>query len=223
MISRYVKFFQVALGVEPKALQEGFTRSTRGKYVERHGKKFVFLFTDIVNYGRVLAGHSQRLEKLGVANPEKVLKLKFDDLDYGFKSLKDFKPVATSLKIRRLTQKDARLLRVLRKSCSVKDWQTLDLSLPGDYALGVFVEDRLVGAARFARIKSVPKLVDITIVMAKRARGKGYSTPLVSELISKVIKKGFTIKYRVATSNVASRAIAKRLGLTPLFSLKTFS
>jgi predicted GNAT family acetyltransferase len=44
----------------------------------------------------------------------------------------------------------------------------------------------------------------------------------VSELVGKILKRGLTPKYRVAVSNVASRAIAEKLGFVPLYSLKTY-
>lgn len=221
----YREFWQKALGVNGESLRSGFTRSSRGKYVDRHQRKYVFLFTDLRNYARVLAGHSDRLTKLGDQSPERGLQLKYDDLDYGIEKETSFQPFASSigaLKIKRLTPKHKRKIAVFRKKCSRKDWETLDLAFEKDFALGLFEGEVLLGISRFAKMPSVPKLVDITVVVARKARGRGCSTVLVSNLLETVLRKKLVPKYRVAEKNAASRAIAERLGLVPLFSLKTF-
>jgi GNAT superfamily N-acetyltransferase len=221
----YRKFWKIALGVNARALRGGFSRSTAGKYVEKHQRKYIFLFTDLNSYARILAGHTSRLEKLEGKNPEQSLKIKYDDLDYGLIRKSSFHPVATAIsnvRIRRLTRKDRALTLAFQKKCSSKDWQTLDLALTEDFALGLFFKSNLVGIARYAKMRSVPRLVDITVVVTRKARGQGYSTPLVSELVGKILKRGLTPKYRVAVSNVASRAIAEKLGFVPLYSLKTY-
>ncbi len=221
----YGIFWQKALGVKGESLLSGFTRSSSGLYVERHQKKYVFLFTDLTTYARVLAGHPHRLEKLGDQSPEQGLRIKFDDLDYGFEKEVSFRPGTTppvGVTVQKLTIKDKRTLSGFRKKCSSKDWDTLDLNLGKDYALGLFLDHDLLGVARFAKMKAAPRLVDITVIVLRKARGKGYSTVLVSKLIEAILSKRLIPKYRVAEKNVQSRAVAKRLGLVPLFSLKTF-
>lgn len=221
----YELFWQKALGVKVDSLNSGFTRSSTGKYLERHQRKYVFFYTDLKSYARVLAGHPARLERLGNQSPERSLKLTFNDLDYGLLNSSSFKPSAPptgEVKIQRLTKKHKKEIAGFRKKCSRKDWDTLDLALADDYALGLFKQRELLGIARFAKMPSVPKLVDITVVLARKARGRGYSTVLVSNLLETVLRKKLVPKYRVAEKNAASRAIAERLGLVPLFSLKTF-
>lgn len=218
-------FWTRALGLSARELAtRGFVATTSGAYVDRHQDKYIFLFQDLVTKKRVIAGSAARLARVRM----KTLPLKrlaFDDIDYGFKRKSQFRSVelrSETLRILPLTGRHKKAIKEFSKRCSAEDRDTLDLAFENEYAVALFDGQRILGIARYAKIRKLSKLVDITVMVEPRARGRGYSTPLVSKLIKKIFARGLVPKYRVGRSNFPSRAIAENLGLVPLFSLKTY-
>jgi RimJ/RimL family protein N-acetyltransferase len=196
-----------------------------GPYVEKYGKRFIFLFEDLATKKRVIAGSPQREGSLRWSLVCR-MKLNFDDLDYGLPRRSAFRSALLpdkNVRIARLTRRQIRAVHSFRRQCSARDWDTLDLTFKNEYVLGLFEGKKILGIARYAGIRNQPQLADITVVLLRRARGHGYSTPLVSALMEKILARGLLPKYRVGRNNHQSRAIAEKLGLRPLFSLRTFA
>lgn len=218
----YRSFWAKSFGLGLRELNSReFRTVTSCPYLQKFKGKYIFLFTDLTRKNRILAAPESRLEDFW----SQTARLQFNDIDYGLPSKSSFRPVElkdNGLSIVRLTAKNKKAIRIFYRGCSKKDRDTLDLTFKNEFALGLMRGQKILGIARYARLRDSRELVDITVVLLRSVRGKGYSTPLVSKLIEKLLDRGFIPRYRVAEENTASRSIAARLGLRPMFSLKTY-
>jgi GNAT superfamily N-acetyltransferase len=229
----YWIFWARAFGLRARDLAvDDFMLTTTGNYVEKHQSKYVFYFQDLATKKRILAGQQEAFAGLSKAKLKRLgpkavrgLKLEFHDLDYGLRNKRKFcsvELISDGLCIRTLSVGQRGAIRKFSKGCSVDDLDTLDLTFKDEYAVGLFDGQKILGIARYAKIRSLPKLVDVTVLLLPAVRGQGYSTPLVSKLIEKALARGLRPKYRVAKSNLASRAVAERLGFVAMFSLVSY-
>jgi RimJ/RimL family protein N-acetyltransferase len=231
---RYKKFWATMFGYSLEEMaRPGFSAATSGYYIERHEETYVFFWTDLVSKKHVLAASEMNLTELQYellssemqtldlqtirsAAYFRDLKLTYKDIDFGLLNKTDFKPVAVEgLTIKFLTGSEKSDLEQFYADCSEKDQDTLDLTFDEEVALGLYSQGRLTAISRYAPIRD-SGIADITVVVRKGARGLGYSTPLVSEIIRLALEQGYEPKYRVDESNGASIAIANRLGFKPL-------
>jgi RimJ/RimL family protein N-acetyltransferase len=236
----YLRFWSKAFNLTYEDLTSpGFSIVTDGNYVEKHQEKYVFFYFDPKNKKCILAcsknnlgeiRNSMALTKLDSLNIENIrneayfkkLNLAFKDIDYGLLSFSDFTPIdSDAFDIRSLQKNETSEIDDFYLSCSDDDKNTLDLTFDNDVALGIYVDSRLLGIARYTPIRDT-SIADITVLVQEEVRGKGYSTPLVSSLVRKILENELQPKHRVEENNTASIAIAKGLGFTPLFRLLTW-
>lgn len=213
----YYEFWSKSFALDPVDFENRETRVIHsGRYLEQHGDKYVFHFFDLTTGKEVISAPLSR-----ASDPFAGLTRQFDDLDFGFRTPLTFKPAQNLDSIRQLQPIDTALSEFL-DACSEDDRETLDLTFENEFAFGFFEGEILQGVARAALTRAVPQLADITILVRPEARGRRLSTPLVSALIADLLRRNLVPKYRVAADNFASQAIAKRLGLTPLFRVQTW-
>jgi hypothetical protein len=238
----YFQFWSHALGLEVEQLLSLTpVFSSSGSYVERHGNKYIYLYTDLLSGKNIFAASPINMRRiiehvslgqLSGLNEDNVrrlsflgdYKLEFEDIDYclpkqgslNFKARK-------SVNIRTLDGGDAGLLEDFYAQCSEDDKDTLDLRLEEDFALGHFhASGRLASVARFSPIPESHSLADLTVVTADSARGHGYASLLISELVREIQARGLIPKYRVGAENLASVSIARRLGLVAGFRIMSW-
>ncbi len=228
----YYEFWSKAFALSLAELRTPhFALSTAGTYVEKHHNKYLFLYTDLASGKKILAGTSAVIATLGQvdrANPPEELPgltASFRDIDYGFPAASDFYPMPANSKvhIKPVTGRDRSAIEEFLKGCSEDDQDTLDLTFENEFALGLFDGGKILGVSRYAAIKDNSKLVDITVMMTPTARGLGLAAPLVSQLIEEIFKCGLYPKYRVSVDNAASLAVARKLGLRPMYKLITYA
>lgn len=236
----YQIFWQMAFALPLESFfNEKFELVSGGRYLEKHGDAYVFIFENLVSGKCILAAPSAIADQVkatlstsaaGVINAETVMKLPlfqnyataFSDIDYGFSEWLQFQPQALgAIKVRRLTLNDSLAVQKFYENCSEDDKDTLDLNLEQDFALAVYNQQELLAIARFTKIRDT-ELADITVVTRTNSRGQSLSTPLVSMLMDEIMKIKLVPKYRVGAANMASIAIAQRLGLKPLYRITTF-
>lgn len=207
--------------------------TTRGRYVKSHGDKYIFYFHDPRSKKNIISGSEKKLVRLqreitdlDRLRPHKLppalnnRKLAFADIDFVLQ--KRLKKIRHNKEVRALTHFDHATVRKFLRSCSAEDRDTLDLRLKEDKAFGVFLNGKLAGIARYAKIPRAPKIADITVLVHRRHRGKGLSTPLVYELCKDILRRKLIPKYRVGENNLASIAIARRLGFKVSFYIYSF-
>lgn len=238
----YFQFWARALGLEVEQLRSKTPEfSSSGRYVERHGDKYIYFSRNPLTGKNIFTASPANLRQLteqislmqlSTLDTESVRKVpflmahkvEFSDVDYclpeqGSLNLK----LKGTANIRPLAASDEALLDDFYGRCSENEKDTLDLRLDADFALGHFETPHLLtSVARFARIPDSSSLADLTVVTTDSARGKGYASHLVSELVREVQARALKPKYRVGVENLASVAIAHRLGLVAGFQIMSW-
>lgn len=233
----YLQFWSKIFGITPfdlKNPEPAFLSS--GFYIERHGDKYIFFYLDLYSGKKILASSENNLvdlrkffdlRALERQDPDSIRNesffkerpLAFQDIDFGFLNLQDFTPVpSVDFDIRALSEHQTEEIEEFYLNCSEDDKDTLDLTFENETALGLYIENKLAGIARFTPLRDT-QIADITVLVCYKARGKRYSAPLVSSLVEKILKSNLAPKYRVKEDNNASIAIAKKLGFKPMYHL----
>jgi len=230
----FLRYWGAMLGLSATAMRSRTcTWSHRGRYVEKLGDKYIYYFHDPRSKKNILAASEKNLLRLQqeIANLEalrphrlplalKRRKLIFADVDLVL--AKSLKKLRHDKEVRALTRADSAAIKKFLRSCSADDRDTLDFRPKNDKGFGLFHNGNLVGIARYIKIPSAPRIADITVLVHRRHRGKGLSSPLVYELCHALLKNKLIPKYRVGENNHASMAIAQRLGFKTAFYLYSF-
>lgn len=230
----YYKFWATAFGLsdhEIRSTDPAFV--TQGSYVRRHGEQYVFYYRDLITGKNILAAHEQTMRKLktqitwdqlkGFTSqtirqclPLRKLDLEFRDFDYTLpigQVLRMPEPITDS-KIVNLNETSRDDLEEFLKACSEDEKETLDLRLGEDLSCGLYTnDDGLQGVSRLSHVPITPRMVDVTVLVRPSARGRGYAKLLVGEILGQALSRSSTLKYRVKEDNLASRAVAQKLGL----------
>ncbi len=193
-------------------------RTSAGSYLEKYGTQFVFQFKDLSSGKEIVAAaHEQPIsfDSMTIA---------FDDYDFGFTLATDYQQAAAppGFTFRALENGDSELSAFV-SACNEDDLDTLNLTFENEIAFGMFEGPSCIGVARAAAMSSVAGLVDVTVLILPARRGQRLSAPLVSHLLTRVLKNGLLPKYRVAHDNLASQAVAVRLGFEKMFHVRTWS
>jgi RimJ/RimL family protein N-acetyltransferase len=217
----YSTFYAQAFGKGTRTPHNEKTVFTsHGTYLRRHKNKYIFLFCDFVTGQFTVAASAKNQKDIA----KQKVKLIYDDFDLVLSSRNAFRPNALKsrdLRIGPLSKSDSKQIKSFYKKCGQADIDTLDLTFKRKFALGLYRNEEILGIARAAHIKRIPRMVDITVLLARSARGRGLSTPLVSALVKEILARRLVPKYRVASNNMASLAVADRLGFTVLGRLLT--
>jgi len=229
----YVDFWSMAFEIEKANLQKpACSFATSGRYVKRDPDGLLYFFYDIHTKSKVYASSAKNIEYLQaeVAHdtllaqiPQEICQLPFlaekellyNDIDLYFSRPEDFQSVASDgLDIRELSKANEAELTALYTDCSEDDVDTLDLSFDDLCILGLYIDNVLVGVTRYYIVPQTRGITDVAVLLARRVRGQGLSTPLVSRLVEIIIERGDIPRYRVKEDNIPSRSIAKRLGFS---------
>jgi RimJ/RimL family protein N-acetyltransferase len=234
----YYSFWAQAFGLSEAQIRSPNSQLvTTGKYLERHGDRFIYFYLDLINHKKILACTPVQQKRFGFSL-EDLTQMDMDsvrnfkglrDLHLAFRDIDYFLPAKVSLA--RQTEKTIQPLSAESTSsvtrfyahCSEDEIDTLDLRLGEDWALGLFATGEIAGVARYTRIPNSPDLADITVVVQQQWRGRGFASALTAELLLDLAAQGLLPKYRGAEDNLPSRAIAEKLGLVPGFRLLAFS
>jgi RimJ/RimL family protein N-acetyltransferase len=209
----YYEFWAKAFGVSLEEIKSKVPLTvSSGHYVKKHGDQFVFSYEDLLNGKKILAGVADRINSL---HPIENLEIAFDDIDYVLIETKDFKPHASLTgEIRSIITESQ--MTEFYADCSEDDKDTLDLNFDSgaDFGFGLYNNNQLDAVARYVPTKTVKQVADLTMLVRNGARGHGFSSAVMSALIQNVLEKNLCPKYRVRSDNVASIAVAKKLGFT---------
>lgn len=211
--------------------------TNKGRFIEKYGDQYIYFYQDLSTNKVILAAADNNLKKINLTEDQiaqhdsqsirhhhsfKNYKLAFYDIDYGLNKIEFAQALQINdLKIKLINRDHLDILDLFYLDCSDDDKETLDLNLEQDTVLGAFYQNKLVAVARYITIRET-HIADITVLTCQTERGKGYSKPLVSELVKLILSKGLCPKYRVQDTNIASIKIAERLGFKPCFHLLTW-
>ncbi len=235
----YLNFWSNAFELEQQQLeQDNLCFVSNGWYVNRDPDGLIYFYQDYNSGKRILASSDKNLKLLKTKtskkeledlNIENISKLKFfnskelvfNDLDHFIWKSSEYSPADYSgLDIKEITTKEQ--LEEFYQDCSEDDIDTLDLNFDGEFAIGVFIEGKLVGVSRYCLIPHTLNLADITVLVRKSFRGQGLSVKIVSFLVDEIKNQGYCPRYRVKEDNLASRAVAKRLGFRKCHHVKVW-
>jgi RimJ/RimL family protein N-acetyltransferase len=219
----YRKFWAEMFGISLEDISNPVEQVTsNGYYLDRHGDKYIFLYEDLLLKKWILAGKPEKLfhfdlqktplspltilEKLAHINPA------FEDIDYCISRLEEFRAMALLSDVA-IAEPTPEEVKIFLQQCSEDDQDTLDITFENEVIRGIYHQNILIGVARYTAIRETG-LADITALVAPAHRGLGYSTGLISAVIALSLKDNLVPKYRVSQSNLASRAVAEKLGFT---------
>lgn len=119
-----------------------------------------------------------------------------------------FRPYRGSKTVRSLDASDAGALEGLRLASEPEEWDAADIH--PDAAFGCLADGALVAAAS---LNDWPPDAMIPGVVTHPAhRGRGYGAAVVSRVVAHALEQGTLALYQTLLENVASVALAKRLG-----------
>jgi len=213
----YFNLWTKAFGLSPEELSTGdLSIVSSGYYVERHQDKYVFSYKDELLGKRVLAASERNLATVRETSWLENHSPAFRDIDFCLADKNSFLKVTGDFYIRPLFNHQEAELESFYQDCSEDDKDTLDLTFENETVLGLYQNNLLAGVARFVPIRNT-SIADITVLVRNEMRGRGFSAPLVSRLVELILAEGLLPKYRVGETNLASIAVAKRLGFYPRF------
>lgn len=127
----------------------------------------------------------------------------------GYADHSDFQP-APPMGTRRLTDHDLAALRSLAVACGATAWghSGIDPGRPPVY--GCYAGRTLVAAGTLQPWGG--RLLHVGIVTHPGHRGRGYGTAVVSAMTAEGLAGGRLVQYRTLQTNLASVAVASRLG-----------
>ncbi len=123
-----------------------------------------------------------------------------------------FRPcVDAPVPARKLTRDDAPLIRSLRASCSVEEWEHGACDTVGCVQVGVVLGDGQLAA--LAAVEPLPDgLAQIYIIAHPEHRGAGIGRAAVSRATEFALAQGLIPQYQTLDANTPSTALAARLG-----------
>lgn len=100
----------------------------------------------------------------------------------------------------------------LRPLVSAAEWSEAGFDKTPQASFGVIEGDHLVAASVLTTLWGWP--VDVGVLVAPQARGRGVGVEVAAAALAAGVQKSGFAAFRVARTNIASRAVAQRLGLT---------
>jgi GNAT superfamily N-acetyltransferase len=127
----------------------------------------------------------------------------------GYADQRDFQPAAP-MGTRRLTDQDLPALRTLEAACGPTAWahSGIDPARPPVY--GCYAGQTLAAAGMLEPWGE--RLLHVGIVTHPAHRGRGYATAVVSAMTADGLAGGRVVQYRTLQANLASVAVARKLG-----------
>jgi hypothetical protein len=232
----YRDFWAKAIGLptRDKILQKPLLLC-EGRYLERHEDRYLYFFKDHTTDQVALVGKPEQLNQLqelqlAELNEQSVRQIEpfagvepaFCDLDYGLRSLSEFRPFQDELpdtfRVASLESPEALGLSDFLTELSQDERDILDLCFENEFSMGIYQNNKLLAVSRALKVRDTD-IADITVVVHPGERKKGWATPLVSAQLEQVLSLRLIPKYRVEATNLASRRVAERLGFVALYSL----
>lgn len=116
--------------------------------------------------------------------------------------------------VRQLTPDDAEIFHGFMAQVSADDQDDASVELTHWATFGAFVDSELLAVSSLYPWGGVA-IADMGVLTMPRARGKGLARSLVHAMIEHAGKRGYEAQYRCQLDNVASKALAKSIGLAP--------
>jgi len=127
----------------------------------------------------------------------------------GYSDVKHFKSVSSGA-TRRLTPQDEKTVDMLRAACAVKEWEHGGSEFRPSAMVGAFSGQELAALASYELWGE--QIAHIAVVTHPAFRGQGFATIAVSTLTEMVLERTLLPQYRTLETNVASIALARRIG-----------
>lgn len=163
------------------------------------------------------------VEKILSYNSE--VELCFDDIDMDLpKSAIESSLLKTTdlMNVRFLGVDDQEIMDIFYTECSEDDKDTTEPKLGVDTAVGVFMNDIMVGLGSYYDISDTD-IVDLTVVVQPKHRGRGIAEYAIRVLIESTVNSRKTIRYRARRSNLATLRVAEKIGFVPHAEIKVYS
>lgn len=113
---------------------------------------------------------------------------------------------------RRLNPLDSAALNALRGAVDVREWQHAGFDEEAPMLFGLFEGDELAAAANLTPGPAAAS--DVGVLTRQDRRGRGYGTALAATAAKQAIGLYGVARYRSLDTDIASLAVARRLGFT---------